>query len=501
MTETLTLADNGAAILEQIGALGSDQPTTRVDTHAATILLNGDRAWKFKRPVSFSYLDFSTPDRRRAALDAEYRLNSRTAPQLYHGVHAIRRDIDGTLSLDGPGETVDWVLEMTRFTDDALLVRKAEAGALDDPMLRRLATKVAELHRSAEVCDDEDGAARLRAVVDGNAVSMSRFPDILDPRLAAELTDRLRHLIDTHADLLNGRARAGRVRHGHGDLHLGNIAVLDDVPVPFDCLEFDAELATTDVLYDLAFLLMDLWARGLRHEANVVANTYFDLSPDDEHDYGLLPLAMSVRATVRAHVSAAQGDASRARDFLSLALRLIEPVAPRLVAIGGGSGTGKSTLAGAVGGDVGAAPGARILRSDVLRKRLAGVPAETRLPRSGYTRDMSRRVYDDLKRLAALHLTARMSVIADAVFGRPADRTAIAEVAAREDCRFTGIWLELHETERIARIEARGPDASDADAGVARRQTRSLQAPDDDDWFTVDAGGDALSPVRRHLIR
>ncbi len=500
MTDTVTVASESAAFLEQIGALDSDHPLTRIDTHAATILLNGSRAWKFKRPVRFSYLDFSTPELRHAALDAELRLNRRTAPDLYRGVHAVRRDADGTLSLDGPGETVDWVLEMTRFTDDALLVRKAEAGALDDPMLRRLATKVAELHRSAEVCDDEDGAARLRAVVDGNATSMSRFPDILDPRRAAELTDRLRHLIDTHADLLNGRACRGRVRHGHGDLHLGNIAVLDDVPVPFDCLEFDAELATTDVLYDLAFLLMDLWARGLCHEANVVANTYFDLSPDDEDDYGLLPLAMGVRATVRAHVSAAQGDAGRARDFLSLALRLIEPVAPRLVAIGGGSGTGKSTLAGAVGGDLGAAPGARILRSDVLRKRLAGVPAETRLPRSGYTRDMSRRVYDDLKRLAALHLTAGMSVIADAVFGRPADRTAIAEVVAREDCRFTGIWLELPETERIARIEARGPDASDADAGVARRQTRSLQAPEDH-WFTVDAGGDVSSSVRRHLAR
>lgn len=494
MTHQQHIADvDGSVWLNEAGVIDPQLPTERIDTHAAVIVLNGDRAWKFKRPVRFSYLDFSTPDRRHDALQAELRLNRRTAPQVYRGLHAVRRDVDGSLSLDGPGDTVDWVLEMTRFEHDALLIRRAETTGLDAQLLRPLTESVVALHTSAEVCTDPEGAARLRTVVDGNVVSMAAYPEILEPARAAELTRRLRALIDHHTDLLDRRARAGRVRHGHGDLHLANIAVLDNRPVPFDCLEFDAELATTDVLYDLAFLLMDLWVRGLRTEANTVVNGYIDLSPDDEEAYGLLPMMVSVRATVRAHVEAAQGHVDAAREYLDLALGVLDVVPTRLVAFGGGSGTGKSTWARAVGGYVGRAPGARILRSDVLRKRLAGVPIFTRLPESAYDAVTGRQVYAEINRLADRLLRSGMSAIADAVYARDADRTTIAATAAAADAQFTGIWLELPEPERIARVTAREADPSDADASIVRRQSPSLATPRG--WTAIDAGP-APDPAR-----
>lgn len=339
-------------LLARTGAIGAG--AVHLVTHGAVVVLDGQRAWKLKRPVAYRYLDFSTPLQRRDALTAEFDLNRRTAPQIYRGLHAITAT-PGGVELDGPGEPVDWVLEMTRFPDDALLARYADDGQLDDRLLTALAAQIVELHRGAAVCADRAGAARLLDVIVGNRASMARYPDILDPARADQLTDRLRALCARHAPLLDARATHGRVRHCHGDLHLGNIAVLDGTPVPFDCLEFDPDLATSDVLYDLAFVVMDLWARGLRHAANVVANAYLDASPDDEAGFALLPMLIGVRATVRAHVLAAAGAADDARGYLDLALAVIEPQPPRLLAIGGASGTGKSTRARALGGDLGAA--------------------------------------------------------------------------------------------------------------------------------------------------
>lgn len=485
-------------LLRRTGLLHPTDPHRAIVTHAAVIVLTGDRAWKFKRPVTLRYLDFSTVDQRRAALQAELRLNRRTAPQLYLGVHAFTAGPDGGPVLDGPGPAHEYALEMVRFADDALLSEQAEAGPLAAGLPDRLAGAVAGLHAVAEVCDDHAGAARLLEVVDGNLLSMSRFPDVLAPDRAAGLTERLRALVAAHAGLLDARARRGRVRLGHGDLHLRNIAVIDGEPLLFDCLEFDPEMTTTDVLYDLAFVLMDLWARGLRHEANAVANAYLDRSADDEDGAVLLPLLLSVRATVRAHVAAASADPVRANDYLDLAFALIAPAPVRLIAIGGASGTGKSTVARAVAGEVGAPPGARILRSDVLRKRLAGVGATEPLPADRYTPEASERVYAELYRLAGQALAGGTSVIVDAVSGRAGEQAALAALAETHGVAFTGIWLELPERERIERIARRGPDASDADAGVARAQTTALTPPDCH-WHRVDAAGDTAERVRALL--
>lgn len=488
-------------------AFGAPGTVRRIDTHAASIFLSGETAWKIKQPVDLGYLDFSTPDKRRTCLEAELKLNRRTAPDLYKAVHPITRDADGLLTIGGNGEPVDWILEMRRFPDGALWSELADRNALAEAVLQKLADALVGFHAKAQIAWPGDGTARIRQIIAGNAEAMAIYPGILDPKAVAELTGRLDRLVDHNSGLLDARGKAGRIRHVHGDLHLANIATIDGVPTPFDCLEFDPELATTDILYDLAFLLMDLWQRHLRLEANMVFNRYLDHSHDDEGAIGLMPLFMSVRASIRAHVAAARAqrgdDAAReeAAHYLQLAQALITEEAPRLIAIGGLSGTGKSTLARTLGADVGRPPGARILRSDVLRKRLAGVFAETPLPTSGYTAEASRAAYLALDGLAWAGLAVGQAVIADAVFGMAQEREAIEEVASRVDCAFSGLWLELPEGERITRVEGRVSDASDADASIVRRQSQNLTSkPANWEALTSEGSLEELTGKARLLL-
>ncbi|WP_240502331.1 AAA family ATPase [Sphingomonas panacis] len=466
------------AFLESGDAFDSREPPRRIDTHCASIFLVGGQAWKLKRAVTFGYLDFSTAERRREALETELRLNRRTAPQLYRAVHPISRTPEGHLKLGGSGNPVDWILEMQRFPDDALLDEKASHGHLDAQMLMTLADHIVAFHAAAEVFVTDAGSARFRDVVEGNVDSMARCRAVLDPEQSTLLAKRLLDLTATMAPLLDDRSARGRVRHAHGDLHLANIALIEGRPTLFDCLEFSTELATIDVLYDLAFLLMDLWHRDLHAEANIVFNRYLDLSGDDEDGIALMPLFLSVRAVIRAHVLAAQAMrpggnlslADVARSYLDLALALLQPGRPRLIAIGGLSGTGKSSLASVLGGDIGRAPGARIVRNDVVRKRLAGRSPETRLPQTSYSEEAANLVYRRAGELALAALSCGQSVIADAVFAQRAHRVEIEVVAAQARVSFMGLWLDAPSETRMRRVGVRGPDASDADAAVARTQ-------------------------------
>lgn len=466
----------------------------RIDTHAAHLFLRGDRVWKLKRAVRFPYLDFSTPELRREALEREDRLNRRTAPALYRGVHAITREADGRLAIDGAGPPVDWVLEMRRFPDDALLATRAAAGPLPWPLLDRLADRIHDFHMAAPAARVARWSHGFAEVIDGNARSLTPHRALLGGEAIDALIAAQRRACAAEAARIDSRARAGLVRHVHGDLHLANIALIDGEPTAFDCLEFDDALATTDTLYDLAFLLMDLWQRGLRTEANLVFNRYVDRS-GDEQGCVLLPLFLSVRATVRAHVAAAraaEGDAAAAasaRDHLTLAAALLAPAPAGLVAIGGLSGSGKSAAAKRVAGMLGIAPGARLLRSDVVRKRLAGVAPETRLGADGYTPERNAATYAAMETLAVEHLRTGRCVVWDAVLGRDEERRQAEAAAAKAGVRFTGLWLEAEEGVRLARVAQRRGDASDADAAVARAQSGWIgtPAPDEGGWARIDA--------------
>jgi len=492
---------------------GAVERVETIETHAALVFLAGARVLKLKRAVAYPYMDLADANKRGRACRAETVLNRRTAPDLYLGVRPVVPGPRGTLRLgdridapevdaDGPdgdaAAAVDWVVEMRRFDQADMLDSLAEAGRLGAATAERLADAVAAFHADADARPDFPADA-FADVVAGNLEALRADPDLFDPATVARLAERSESELGRLAPLIAARTRNGFVRHCHGDLHLRNIVMLDGTPTPFDAIEFDDALATVDVLYDLAFLLMDLDHRGLRTVGNRVFNRYLEIAEDDE-GLALLPLFLSARACVRAKVAASaaaavdEADARAAqrrsaREYLSLAADYLEPSPARLVAVGGLSGTGKTTAARALAPELGRAPGALVLRSDVARKRAAGVRETAALPEAAYSTAATAAVYGRLVLRAQRALAAGHSVVADAVYAAPAERLAIAEVAGRLGLRFDGLWLEAPRDRLVARVTGRRGDASDADAAVVDRQLEYDLGRLD--WTRVDASGGA----------
>lgn len=464
------------AFLSDPASTGAGGPVETIETHISRIFLGGDGAWKTKRAVKLPYVDFSTPEQRFAACLKEVELNSLTAPGLYVAAHRIVRLPDGRIALDQDGELLDGVVEMRRFDQGCLLDRMAAAGELTPDLMTRTAREIERFHRGAPVDMSESGSANIAAVLDINEAGFAECR-IFDSAEIRELRGGMRAALARHSSLLDRRSRAGRVRRCHGDLHLRNICLIEGEPRLFDCIEFNDRIATVDVLYDLAFLLMDLWHRGLVDLANLTMNRYLDQA-DDEDGFPLLPFFMAVRAAVRAHVLGTQlaegsddaGIVAEARSYFRLASTLLANVPPRLVAIGGLSGSGKTTVAEALAAHLGAPPGARIVESDRIRKAMHGVPAETRLPQKAYRPEISERVYREMAWRAGMVIGEGGAVVADAVFDTAAHRAMIETVALGRSVPFTGIWLDAPPELLWQRVAARRGGPSDATVDILSRQ-------------------------------
>jgi uncharacterized protein len=501
----MIVADQSAVIafLADPASYGEAGATVeRVTTHCSLIFLVGERAFKLKRAVKYSYLDYSTLLLRERFCRAELAINRRTAPELYVAVRAVTRDASGALAFDGAGDVLDWVVEMRRFDEDTLFDRLAEAGKLEGHIIGRLAHAIAAFHADAAPMPDHGGPAAMARTIAMNDENSRLAAPPLDLAVIDELRVALAARLARVAPLLEERRKGGKVRRCHGDLHLGNVCLVEGRPTLFDAIEFNDDFSGIDVLYDMAFLLMDLTARRLPALAAIAFNRYLDRSGEDD---GLpaLPLFLSARAAIRAHVlgtlarSATGSDAARtserARAYLQLAATLLAPHPPRLVAIGGLSGSGKSSVAEALAGDFLPAPGARVIRSDVVRKRLAGVAAETRLPRESYDLASAERVYGASRAAARQAITAGYSVILDAAFLREPERKAAEFVAHELGVPFTGLWLEAPPEVLAQRIERRRADASDADRAVLTQQMGyALGAID---WHRIDASGDFAASI------
>jgi predicted kinase len=314
-----------------------------------------------------------------------------------------------------------------------------------------------------------------------NAAGFAEFGSgLFDPAAVARVISGTNTALDQFGSLLATRREAGYVRQCHGDLHLRNIVLHDGRPTLFDCVEFNDEIACVDVLYDLAFLLMDLWRRQLPAHANTVWNRYLT-ETGDLGGTGLMPLFLSCRAAIRAKTGATalrvqaaparEGELQRAaREYLAMAERLLDPPAPCLVAIGGLSGSGKSTIARALAPVIGAVPGAIVLRSDEIRKQICGVPLLTQLGPEAYTTEVTNRVYATLTERAGLALRGGFSAVVDATFLQATDRQAIEAFARAAAVPFVGLWLQAPVQTLLERLQQRGPDASDADAAVLGMQ-------------------------------
>lgn len=489
------------SFLADPGAYGIAGPVKRIDTQNAVVFLAGEDVYKIRRAIRLPFLDFSTLEKRRAACEAEIEVNRENAPHIYLGVAPIVRR-NGALAIGGEGEAAEWATHMRRFDENATLDKLAERGALTTEIVRKLARAIRLSHERAATRDGERATQALSTYLDQNEAAFAARPDLFDPERAARLARKARMAFAQVRALLIERGAQGDVRRCHGDLHLRNLALIDGEPVLFDAIEFDPDIATGDILYDLAFALMDLWERDLRPAANLLLASYLSLSEEAQFaGLAALPLFMSLRAAIRAKVEAANIDhlvgseraseLETARRYFLFAERLLEPAPARLVAVGGLSGTGKSTLAAALAPQIGRPPGAAVLRSDVERKHLFAVDETTRLPDEAYGEAASRETYARLARKAALALRAGHSVVIDAVHSHAREREAAARLAADLEVPFCGLWLEAPLALRLRRVGGRAPDASDADAHVVSTQAAAPLV--EDGWSALDAAGDPAS--------
>lgn len=492
------------AFLNELCARAGDVSPPMV-THISRIFFAGDAVYKLKRAVRTAYLDFSTLEKRLAACESEVSLNRRTAPSLYRGVRRITRE-PGGLALDGPGETVESVVEMRRFEQDDLFDAMTQRGALTARHVEALSGRIAAFHRETEISRAHGGARAIADILDSNEAEL-RASFLAHERDIAALCGSMRAALAANASLLDARRSTGKVRRCHGDLTLRNIALIDGEPTPFDCLEFDEALATIDVLYDVSFVLMDLIHRSRGDLANVLFNRYLDAA-DETDGLPLLPLFIAMRAVIRAHVTArmsndASGDAhdalkTEARAYLALAAGAMGDSRPVLVGVGGFSGSGKSTVAAALAPFIAPMPGARIFSSDRIRKAMFGVAPTQRLAPEAYRAEVSQRVYAIVREQARACLDARWPVICDAVFDRRADREALLDVVASLGVPFHGFWLEAPQETLAARIAARTGDPSDATVEVLRAQAAKLTASGEEiDWLPLEAAGPADETARR----
>jgi uncharacterized protein len=440
-------------------------PVDRYETHANLVFLAGSDAWKIKRAVRFPYLDFSTLERRHAACVREIEINCQFAPEHYVGCVPITRSPDGRLEIDGPEDVIEWRVHMRRFDQAALLSNVAKTDGITSDLARSIADRVFESHARAIRIEPGLAPRLFLEGVTSLCQSLARSPALQADTVPAFASSAASQLAGAQT-ILKERARHGSVRRCHGDLHLANIVLWQGRPVLYDAIEFDETIASTDTLYDLAFLLMDLDWHAQRRAANVVLNRYMWRSNQQLDLGGLraLPLFLGTRAGVRALVGAdraaqeqsdrSRSDAACARTYLEVALGYLSPPGPQLIAVGGLSGTGKTTLTTALAPSIGPVPGAMHFRSDLERKSLFGARETARLGTQSYSSKVSEQVYGRLQRKARATLEAGHSVIVDAVHARPEERLGVERIATELGLPFHELWLQAEPSDLIERVTA-----------------------------------------------
>ncbi|NLX16912.1 MAG: AAA family ATPase [Ramlibacter sp.] len=462
---------------QQLQARHPGAPVQCLQTHISWVLLAGDKAYKLRKPLNLGFLDYSTRALRRHGSEEELRLNRRTAPELYEALVPITGTPQQPV-WGGDGEAIDYAVQMRRFEQDGLLAVLAARGELQPEQLDALALQVAQMHAVAEVsapgAPHGDPMGICHAAADNFGTLRGRLHSADERAMLQRLLRWTRAESARLAPLFQQRWQQGWIRECHGDLHLGNLVLLQGKPVPFDAIEFSPAFRWVDVMADLAFLVMDLLHRDRPDLAWRVLNTWLEQT-GDYAGLETLRYFLVYRALVRAKVAALQG-LPEATAYLQLADRLSQPSQPRLWIMHGLSGSGKSYQAQALSAHTGAIR----IRADVERKRLFGLAplASSHGQADIYTAEASEQTYARLGQLAQQVLQAGYPVVLDATFMQQQHRAPMQQLAARLGVPFQILSLQATPEllrERVQQRQQQGQDASEADLAVLESQLAHVQ--------------------------
>jgi uncharacterized protein len=486
------------------------------ETHVSRLYFTPEFVYKVKKPVDFGFLNFIGLDRRRFYCEEEVRLNRRFAPDTYLGVKEIRRGPQG-IRLDGEGELLDFAVWMKRLPAERMLDALIAANAPELPeSMDALAGVLARLESHSEICRGNGGVSNYEAVRRNWRENFDQTVPFVGQTLMACTLETCRNYVEQfmqdHQGLLLQREEVGYVRDGHGDLHAEHICLTDPIRI-YDCIEFNRRFRVADVAADLAFILMDLDVRNRRDLADRLQSGYLQIAGPDPAFSKLLPFYKVYRAFVRGKVNTflwADENAAPdirhscrelAQDYFSLALGYL--LSPCLVLTCGLMGTGKSTLAKKLSRFT----GAQLLRSDVLRKELAGISPEKTLQEDFgqglYTADWTTRTYDALATRTATLLRQGRSVIVDASFAENMQRRRFLTMAQKAGVAAFVLHLEAEDDTLSRRLQERvatGGDASDGRPALLQAQKRFFELPDPADHLIhVDANRAVSDSVEQTL--
>ncbi len=467
------------------------EPIGHIQTHISHVLLTGDFAYKVKKPVDLGFLDYSTLKRRRYFCEREVELNRQFAPTLYLKSVPIYETSSGYsfVRLDESDPVVEYAVKMRQFSEDDVLLRIFERGGLVREDMFELAQALADAHRGAHTSSAVaafGAPAAIREMAQANIDQMRPYVGrTISVETFAQLERGQKTYCETHADLLNGRVRSGMIRECHGDLHLNNICRYEGRFQFFDRIEFNDAFKNIDVMYDTAFLLMDLRFRGSPHLAITMLNHYLELTGDYE-GASLLPFYLSMRALIRGEVqSILSGEpevedtereraALEASRYFDHAVNALKRTRGFLVLVGGVSGSGKSFLATRLAPTLEAIH----IRSDAVRKHLAGVPLDEH-HHAVYSEEHTRATYDELERLGYLLCAGGQAVILDATFLDSIRRKRVLRRARKNGTPTAIIFCTSTPAELERRIRKRQGDVSDATVDVMLEQLKVRELPSD----------------------
>lgn len=461
------------------------EPIQLIQTHISYVILTGDYAYKIKKPVNFGFLDFTTLEQRKYFCEEELRLNQRGAPNVYIEVLAIRQD-NRHFSLTGTGKPLEYALKMRQFPQDALFIHLFEKGALTEKQMEELGRIVARFHAQAQTNDairSFGRIAQIRAAIDQNYEQTKKY--IGGPQTQEQFEQTQTYtgcFFQEQQKLFDSRVAHNRIRECHGDLHLGNICLWQDQILLFDCIEFNPSFRFVDVMYDVAFVVMDLEAQGRLDLSHVFLNTYLEETGDWE-GLQILPLYLVRQAYVRAKVTSflldepeiadeAKVEAyQKAAHYYQLAWQYTQKHQGQLILMSGLSGSGKSTVARHFARRLHAIH----IRSDAVRKHLGGQSLYERGETKLYTPAMNEQTYKRLLHLGIRLATQGYPVILDAKYDQQIFRLTALEQAQVNHLPFHIFYCTAPLEIIRARLQTRRGDITDAGVDLLEQQRQAVE--------------------------